>query len=181
MALPPFTPRRSGRGAIFTPTPQPTPSKSIHPNTTFHWTSQRLAPPSYLPDTERCNKTYYNSFTRITSHPGLTPGKGKGKSRAREDERRFTVGDGVIVDVEGGNEGVGVLVRLWEEEQADNEEDLEQDEDDGEVMRMMGEVHWCFRRQDLPGVMKNLSVQDVRPQSYLFFATVLIHSRMKCC
>jgi origin recognition complex subunit 1 len=81
------------------------------------------------------------------------------------EEKRFTVGDGVVVGVEGGNEGIGVLIRLWEEESV-GEEDYEEDNtgnggQDGD-MKMMGEVHWCFRRQDLPGVMKNLTVADVR-------------------
>ena len=85
------------------------------------------------------------------------------------------MGDGVMVSVEGGEEGVGVLIRLWEEledeaserssEEDEGLEDVEigndvQDEERGR--KMMAEVHWCFRRQDLPGIMKNLSVEDVR-------------------
>jgi origin recognition complex subunit 1 len=163
MSTTPFTPRRSTRGAVFTPTPQPTPLSSLHPNTTYHWTSSPLPPPPSLPSLQTSTKTYYNSLTRITSHSGLTPKKGKG--RARVEEKRFTVGDGVVVGVEGGNEGIGVLIRLWEEESV-GEEDYEEDNtgnggQDGD-MKMMGEVHWCFRRQDLPGVMKNLTVADVR-------------------
>lgn len=35
--------------------------------------------------------------------------------------------------------------------------------------RMMAVVHWCFRRKDLPGVMKNLSVEDVSAVCILLF------------
>jgi origin recognition complex subunit 1 len=85
-----------------------------------------------------------------------------------------------MVAVEGGNEGVGVLVRLWEEPADDGDEEDEEESRDSmegtresgngsdqeEDMRMMAEVHWCFRRQDLPGIMKNLSVEDVCSSSF---------------
>ncbi len=76
-----------------------------------------------------------------------------------------------MVAVEGGGEGVGVLIELREEpedeidedEEEEDEEDEEEDEEDEERgPKMMAEIHWCFRRQDLPGVMKNLCVEDVR-------------------
>ncbi|GFZ49562.1 Origin recognition complex subunit 1 [Saitozyma sp. JCM 24511] len=106
-----------------------------------------------------------------------------------------------MVAVEGGSEGVGVLIRLWEEPpESDETEDGEDEDDDGDESsrgdedngpRMMGEVHWCFRRQDLPGIMKNLSVEDnevllaaspVRPVTthlpvQLLLKTVPIYSR----
>jgi origin recognition complex subunit 1 len=108
----------------------------------------------------------------------LTPRKNGKKPRANkgDEESRFAIGDGVLVDVEGGADGVGVLIRLWEE--PDKDEDEEGDEDsnggndsarrkrkeengDATEVRMMAEVHWCFRRKDLPGIMKNLTVEDV--------------------
>jgi origin recognition complex subunit 1 len=160
----PFTPRRSTRGAVFTPTP-------------FHWTSAPLLPPSALSQTQTAGKTYYNSFTRITTSVNTNSingieqikGKGKGKGKEKEQERRFTVGDGVVVGVEGGSEGIGILVRLWEvkEPEEDGDDGSEAGQVDGKVekeaekTRMMGEIHWCFRRQDLPGIMKNLTVADV--------------------
>jgi origin recognition complex subunit 1 len=127
----------------------------------------------------------------------LTPGK-RVKAGQGDEEARFSVGDGVLVKVEGGVDGVGVLVRLWEEPDDEVEEDDEEDKDgqddddakggdaDGRAngegsrsgpgndingngttrtrskTRMMAEIHWCFRRKDLPGIMKNLSVEDVR-------------------
>lgn len=83
-----------------------------------------------------------------------------------------------MVGVDGGD-GVGILVGLYEEEgKAGDEDDDDENEDEDNVdedgagvgddgeeeekeTRMMAEVHWCFRRKDLPGVMKNLSVEDV--------------------
>ena len=190
------TPRRSTRGAIFTPSPFPSPA-AIAPNTTFAWTSAPTSTststssnpshlstggPSTLPLTDR--RTYYNSFTRITSHSGFTPRKGpkgiKGRPKVgkEDEESRFSIGDGVLVKLEGNSEGVGVLIRLWEEpeekaeEESEKDEDAEQkdakdgvygedDEDEEMGTSMMAEIHWCFRRQDLPGIMKNLSVEDV--------------------
>jgi origin recognition complex subunit 1 len=148
-----------------------------------------------------------------------TNGKPKRPKVGREDEeRRFRIGDGVMVGVDGGD-GVGILVGLYEEEgrlgrrhrargrsdgqpgdgsvsegsgsdtggssesgsgngsgsgsDEDSEVDGSQSADEGPdgrrkrtrkdsgKPRMMAEVHWCFRRKDLPGVMKNLSVEDV--------------------
>ena len=192
MSNPP-TPRRSTRGQIFTPSPSAGPS--LQPkNVIFGWTSAPLPASASLPadlDTEG-KRTYYNSFTRITSssrraQPLLTPGK-RVKAAQGDEEARFSVGDGVLVKVEGGTDGVGVLVRLWEEpddaDDGDEEEDG-QDDEEGEggaggradggsrngdgtssksksKTRMTAEIHWCFRRKDLPGIMKNLSVEDVR-------------------
>lgn len=88
----------------------------------------------------------------------------------------------MLVNVEGGNDGVGILVKLWEEEDSDSEDedDSDSDSDDsdddhaGETVgagvgggkgnskkSMLAEIHWCFRRQDLPGIMKNLTVAEV--------------------
>lgn len=192
-----FTPRRSARGQIFTPSPAP--SAVIQPkNVTFAWTSAPLRasdsiPPSLDPDGVR---TYYNSFTRITSHTNrssqlLTPGK-RPKAGKGDEEARFSIGDGVLVKVEGGTDGVGVLIRLWEEPEPEDEEDPESEEEQDEVdeneavdkeekgkgTRMMGEVHWVFRRQDLPGIMKNLSVKDV---SYLAFGSSQLNCRTRFC
>lgn len=186
MSALPVTPRRSNRGAIFTPSPSAAPVYS-QPNTTFAWTSAPHPSPS------ASTRVRYTSFTRIVSHTGqiprkpLQPGK-KPKARKGDDESRFAVGDGVEVRVEGGNEGVGVLVDLWEEpEPEDDEEDgagsdsdgggdveMSEKQQDGEgagqdgqrKTRMMAEVHWCFRRQDLPSIMKNLTVADVRLSSH---------------
>lgn len=160
-----FTPRRSTRGAIFTPSPHPSTSALREPDTTYTW----LSSSSTRPDSPH---PHYNSFSRVVTHPlDSRRGKGKGKSKDGVDESRFAVGDGVMVAVEGGSEGVGVLIRLWEEPpESDETEDGEDEDDDGDESsrgdedngpRMMGEVHWCFRRQDLPGIMKNLSVEDV--------------------
>ena len=175
-----FTPRRSARGQIFTPSPHP--ETALQPkNVIFGWTSAPLPPSASSPaslDPEG-KRTYYNSFTRITTKhrredPLATPGK-RPKAAKGDEESRFTIGDGVLVKVQGNADGVGVLVRLWEEpeeqddsdddqsEEATREDGLEQSEKgDGVGMRMMAEIHWCFRRGDLPGIMKNLTVEDVR-------------------
>lgn len=79
---------------------------------------------------------------------------------------KFAVGDGVLVSVEGGNDGVAVLIDLWEEERS--EDDDEEDEEDGDEVEeehgplMMAEVHWLLRRRDLPDVRRNFKVDDVR-------------------
>jgi len=153
------TPRRSVRGALRTPSPHPSPAL-IRPDTTYAWTAWPLpSSPNSLP--------HYNSFIRIISGSGLRPQKSKARAGKSDEDSRFTVGDGVMVSVEGGSEGVGVLIRLWEEREeteSDGEEEDEEEEEEEEERgpMMMAEVHWCFRRQDLPGVMKNLSVEDVR-------------------
>jgi hypothetical protein len=79
-----------------------------------------------------------------------------------------------MVGVAGGD-GVGVLIGLWQDlgtgrDEGEDEDDESREEDDeeeeeeereGSGRKMMAEVHWCFRRQDLPSIMKNLNVQDV--------------------
>ncbi len=183
-----ITPRRSTRGAgIFAPSPL-TPAFTAS-NVTFTWasgpttdTTSNTTKPSSSSSSEAGpsskRNTYYRSFDRITSHTGLTPRRkgGQGKGQKKDDVDRFTVGDGVLVSVEGGNDGVGILIRLWEEpgdddddderDVVDDDEEQEQEQeksDDGgeKGPKMMAEIHWCFRRQDLPGIMKNLSVEDV--------------------
>lgn len=164
------TPRRSTRGAIFTPSPHPT-QAAVQANTSYHW----LSAPGPSSTDER---TRYNSFRRVVHHSGQTPRRpglaaagGSRKKVARGDEEsRFTVGDGVLVGVDGGD-GVGVLIGLWQEHKKDTDGDEDGDDDDNddgeeegqdeETKGMMAEVHWCFRRQDLPSVMKNLKVEDV--------------------
>jgi origin recognition complex subunit 1 len=79
-----------------------------------------------------------------------------------------------MVGVDGGD-GVGVLIGLWQDlgtkqdgeddEEEEVEEEEEEEDSEGSGKRMMAEVHWCFRRQDLPSVMKNLNVQDVSEPS----------------
>ncbi|ORY35566.1 P-loop containing nucleoside triphosphate hydrolase protein [Naematelia encephala] len=201
----PVTPRRSTRGALFTPTTQASPS-IIPSNTTFAWTSHPVPPPTGVASSS--TSRHYNSFTRIVSHTGLTPRKkfksGRPKAGNGDDESRFAIGDGVLVAVEGNGEGVGILVRLWEEEKrevSDQEDGGEESDEEGKEegkeeedrpeIRMMAEIHWCFRRQDLPSVMKNLSVQDnevllaaspIRPSTTavpipLLLRTVPIYSR----
>lgn len=160
------TPRRSTRGAIFTPSPHPAQAVA-QANTTYHWLSAPLDSSS--------TKIRYNSFRRILHPSALAPRRGRKKVAKGDEESRFTVGDGVLVGVDGGD-GVGVLIGLWqdlsppEDDESDDDEDGAEDEEheqdeeeEGSGKRMMAEVHWCFRRQDLPGVMKNLNVQDVSP------------------
>ena len=169
-----ITPRRSTRGQIFTPT-QSTPAQQPK-NVTYQWTSSPLPlsdsnPASLDPEGRR---TYYDSYKRITTSipkrtANLTPGRQRKAPKAEEEE--FDIGDGVLVKVEGGADGVGILIRLWEEPDDDesDEEDEEKEDDEEETpgekekaeTKMMGEVHWCFRREDLPSVMKNLTVYDV--------------------
>ncbi|WWD19059.1 hypothetical protein CI109_103517 [Kwoniella shandongensis] len=169
MVIAPSTPRRSTRGTIFTPTPHASSHSRAHqPNTTYAWTSAPL--PSSSTST---SSTRYNSFSRIVSRTGgtQTPTTKGGKVRAGkgDEESRFTVGDGVLVAVEGGDEGVGVLIGLWEEpEDGENAEDedgeqeqREEEEEEGERgPKMMAEIHWAFRKQDLPGIMKNVQVDE---------------------
>ncbi|KAK8854793.1 hypothetical protein IAR55_003532 [Kwoniella newhampshirensis] len=194
----PSTPRRSTRGTIFTPTPHSSSHARAHqPNTTYAWTSAPILPASSSSSTfsparnatagtsasggiaGSSSETRYNSFTRIISRTGSTPLKqtpvpGLGKKIVRagkgDEESRFTVGDGVLVAVEGGDEGVGVLIGLWEEpedEDHDEEEgaegnygEEEEEENEDKGPKMMAEIHWAFRKQDLPGIMKNVQVDE---------------------
>jgi origin recognition complex subunit 1 len=162
------TPRRSTRGVIFSPSPFSTPHASTS-NTTYNWLS---APISSSHSSYQEGRTSYTSYSRVTTKP----------RRKGEDESRFHLGVGVIVSVEGGGEGVGILIGLWEEEVGEDDEDSqasdegrgEEDDGDGEKdgdvedgpkTRKLAEVHWCFRKQDLPSVMKNLQVADVSAKS----------------
>lgn len=182
----PVTPRRSTRGAIFTPSPHPTQAVA-QANTTYHWLSAPLNDAAHTngesssgsgSSSSTTKRIRYNSFRRIVG-AGQTPTGRKRKVAKGDEESRFTVGDGVLVGVDGGD-GVGILIGLWQDNTPrssgrngdgdgdwdggsdDEDEDEDEEEDyEGSGKRMMAEVHWCFRRQDLPGVMKNLNVQDV--------------------
>lgn len=134
----PVTPRRSTRQtAIFTPL-----SAVKQGPARYEWTSSATATDE---------RTHYTSFSR-------TRGTGR-----KADEARFSIGDGVSVALEGGAEGIGMLVGLWEEPIPEDErEDDEDDEDrEEEPTRKMACVHWFFRRSDLPSVMRNLTLEDV--------------------
>lgn len=186
-----FTPRRSTRGAIFTPSAAPTAQQLNQTDATYTW----ISGPSTRPDSPH---THYNAYSRIVHAATILGPKRKGKAKA-DQESRFTVGDGVLVAVAGGDEGIGILVRLWEEPEQEHDDDDDEDEeddggsnsrgergsshqgDDGEKkMTMMGEVHWCFRRQDLPGIMKNLSVEDVSRDRPFDMSMRLHRTRMRC-
>ncbi|ORX38507.1 P-loop containing nucleoside triphosphate hydrolase protein [Kockovaella imperatae] len=179
----PITPRRSTRGTVFSPlTPSSTENGlASRDDLIFNWTSAPVqrpsteAGPSSQPivsdaDDEHGLRTYYTSFTRIQKPTG---------KKKKEEVVKFRVGDGVMVSVEGGD-GVAVLTRLWEEpipkdegsddddddddddedEEADDEEGSGEGEGEGLGMRKMAEIHWCFRRKDLPGIMKDLKVEE---------------------
>jgi origin recognition complex subunit 1 len=143
----PVTPRRSTRQtAIFTPL-----SAVKAGPARYEWTS------AAHPDGAR---TSYTSFAR-------TRGAGR-----KADEARFSIGDGVSVALEGGAEGIGMLVGLWEEPVSEDEREPDDDELDehdeaDEPTRRMARVHWFFRRSDLPSVMRNLTLEDVsRPRPW---------------
>ena len=146
------TPRRATRSSVFTPSPSILTPDQIQPEeSTFRWTS------SAQTDQADPFKTHYTSFARLSS----TSSRKKAKP---SEEKRFALGDGVQVSVDGG-EGVGVLIRLWSQPRTvdEDEEESEDGESQGEE-DMMGEVHWVFRREDMPGIMKNVSVEDVSLQ-----------------
>lgn len=74
----------------------------------------------------------------------------------------------MAVALEGGTEGLGIITDMWEEEveevekvEDEEEEEEEVEEEEGEKTVKMAEIHWFLRRHDLPGVMKNLSMEDV--------------------
>ena len=174
------TPRRSTRGALFTPSPHPS-QVAAPANTSYEWLS--------APTSVSTSRTTYSSFRRIVHHaaqsqagPSRTPLKQRKKVAKGDEESRFTVGDGVMVGVDGGD-GVGVVIGMWEahtiegedrdqdEDEEDNERGEEDEEEDGPAKGMMAEVHWCFRKQDLPSVMKNLNVEDVSLALFLLLST----------
>lgn len=158
-----LTPRRSTRGAVFTPSPFPSPSLAAPSDTatTYQWLSPAIYP-------ENSDTPHYTSLRRSVAGTN-TPGRRKGKGKAKgDDDTRFTVGDGVVVSVDGNGEGVGVITKMWEEEvkkeEDDDEGDGAEEEDEGEEGEKtvkMAEIHWCFRRRDLPSIMKNITVEDV--------------------
>ncbi|OCF39968.1 origin recognition complex subunit 1 [Kwoniella heveanensis CBS 569] len=184
----PVTPRRSTRGTIFTPSPSvssygggpSTSTQARKADTSYHWNSAPLANPtsnsnssSGIPGQSSQTQVRYNSFSRIVSRKISTPlriglaGKtaSAGASRAKGDEEsRFTVGDGVLVSVEGGDEGVGIIIGLWEEQPQHtdglDDDDDEPQEEQEEGPRMMAEIHWAFRKEDLPSIMKTANVQE---------------------
>lgn len=159
-----FTPRRSARSEIFTPVPQSPAAQATAAATTFHWLSNASYPDG--PD-----KPHYSSYKRLVNKAALVKRRRTNNAKSGLEESRFSIGDGVLVNVDGGNDGVGILLRLWEEDDADSDDeeesdDSEDDSDDesseeGNKKLMMAEIHWCFRQQDLPGVMKNLNVAEV--------------------
>jgi origin recognition complex subunit 1 len=160
-----FTPRRSTRGAVFTPSPFPSSSlagPSTDTSTSYHW----LSPATYPSGSTEPHYTSLKRVIDLTNTPGRR--KGKGKAKAGDGETKFNVGDGVMVAVEGSSEGVGIITRMWEEEvqkekdEDESDEEMPDQEEEGEKeMIKMAEIHWCFRRFELPGIMKNLTVEDV--------------------
>ncbi|WVR00003.1 hypothetical protein IAU59_007145 [Kwoniella sp. CBS 9459] len=190
------TPRRSTRGTIFTPSPSvasygygngygggalasTTAAQARKADTSYHWNSAPLASTS-----AGSGQIRYSSFSRIVSRKistplriglaGKTAGPGAGTSGSRakgDEESRFAVGDGVLVSVEGGDEGVGIIIGLWDEQKASSsrrieglegdggEENGEDDEED-DGPSMMAEIHWAFRKEDLPSIMKTANVQE---------------------
>ena len=180
----------------FTWTSAPLPSTSqSHEDSNAAGPSKRRADVFDDDDFGQSTKTHYSSFTRITR------ASAKGRKKNKEEVVKFRVGDGVLVSVEGGD-GIGFLTRLWEEpapkdDDSDDEDKSESglggkekgngrsyrdrqgsensegsDGSEADETRMMCEVHWCFRRKDLPGIMKDIKVEEVsfippmRPYSY---------------
>ncbi|KAL1406326.1 Origin recognition complex, subunit 1 [Vanrija albida] len=171
----PVTPRRSTRGAVFTPTAA---APAVPTNTVFTWTG------AARPETS-AGRVYYSGFSRVIKRGGpagatsdsdgeetktKTPTKLEvalpRRRRKPDEEARFAIGDGVVVQVEGGNDGIGMLTALWEEPA---DADDESDDDDSSASsapaadappRMMAQIHWFFRKEDLPGVMRNVKLED---------------------
>lgn len=86
--------------------------------------------------------------------------KGKCLGRALK-AARFEVGDAVAVTLQGGQEGIAVLIDLWEEEIPEQEGDEDSDDEEQETTRKMATVHWCYRKEDLPEVMRSVSMGPV--------------------
>lgn len=195
------TPRRSDRGVIFTPVASPTPGPTPTPAaasssrgkvaptiaTSYHWLTAPYYPSGSSSSGAEDAVPHYTAYKRLVDRTTLV--KRRKHAKVGFEESRFAVGDGVLVNVQGGNDGVGILVRLWEEEEEDSDESDESgsesdgdDDVDGDEQgnggvgvrgkgkngrkakstTMMGEIHWCFRRSDLPSMMRDLSVAEVR-------------------
>lgn len=138
----PVTPRRSTRSnAVFTPT-----AARVPLDATYEWNGPGVpAAPIAGPSSARessppkdMNRVDYTAFTRTR----------------RREELHFEIGDGVVVALEGGNEGIGVVTALYEE-------DADEDDEDEEERKRMASVHWFFRRSDLPSVMRSLQLEEV--------------------
>lgn len=184
------TPARvSERSQLFIPI-APTPERPVQPApasstgrgdnaptiaTSYHWLSAPYYPSGPSSSGAEDAVPHYTAYKRLVDRMTLV--KRRKHAKKGFEESRFAVGDGVLVNVQGGNDGVGILVRLWEEEEEESEDDSasdsdsERDGDGGQQQRtegkkrnvtMMGEVHWCFRRSDLPSMMRDLSVAEVR-------------------
>lgn len=132
----PVTPRRSTRSsAVFTPTAR------APLDATYEWTSAPRPGPS--------TRVHFTSYARTL----------------RRQESRFAIGDGVVVALEGQNEGIGMVTKLYEEdeeaEEGDRDEQQEQQEQQPRGRRRMASVHWFFRKSDLPMIMRNVHLAEV--------------------
>lgn len=180
----PVTPRRSTRGAVFTPT---APVASVPTDTVFSWTGS--AKPAD-------GRVYYSGFSRIVKHSArgkaavvddasdnsdsdkeegsskthtpkvevAVPKRRRAPAPKPDEESRFAIGDGVVVQVEGGNDGIGMLTALWEEPAGDDDDESEDSSRSSvapDTPLMMAQIHWFFRKEDLPGVMRNVKLEDV--------------------
>ncbi|WWC71564.1 uncharacterized protein I206_105522 [Kwoniella pini CBS 10737] len=190
MTIIPSTPRRSTRGNIFTPSPTSNNSKllkSTKLNTIYKWNSAPLNSLNKEEEEEE-GKIKYNSFSKIIKKNNrndlttITPSNlinRKIKIEKEDEESRFTIGDGVLINLEGGNQGVAILIGLYEDfnyykknnhdnddQEKEEEEEEENDDNDNDddfeekKSKMMAEIHWAFRKSDLPSIMKNVNIEE---------------------
>ncbi|ODN78741.1 hypothetical protein L202_04304 [Cryptococcus amylolentus CBS 6039] len=156
--MPAQTPRRTTRDSLrnqatpnsvlslqaYTPT---TTAKSV---TTLTWLGR---PRATEVQKDKSVRTYYNAFDRLISYGGgNTPSRKK--SKKQDEISRFTVGDGVHIITEAGL-AVGVIIALWEEEDAEKDGDESGDEsEEEEGTRMRARIHWASSEADLPSEMR---------------------------
>lgn len=154
------TPRRSTRGLLFSPSTH----RSLLVESSaasFTWASAPTNGDSSFP-------AHYSAVTRTTGvNTPVVWSRGRSLGRAL-DAARFEIGDAVAVSLQGGNEGIGIIIDLREEEvederlghDEDNQDDQKVDES-FEKTRKVAEVHWLFQRDDLPQVMRDVDLADV--------------------
>ncbi|WVQ74926.1 hypothetical protein IAR50_004534 [Cryptococcus sp. DSM 104548] len=157
--MPVQTPRRTTRDSLrnqATPNsllslPAYTPTTTAKSVTTLTWLGK---PRGTEVQRDRSVRTYYTAYDRLTSYGGInTPSRKKGK---KQDEiSRFTVGDGVQVITEAGL-AVGVIIAMWEEEDAEKDGDeSEQESEEEEGSRKCARIHWASCEADLPSEMRS--------------------------
>lgn len=170
--------RKSMRG-LPVPSPSPSRASSTSSRTTDRWAS--------VPVYSQAKRVYYTAFERTASSSLSSSAKAKGKQKEVEPDL-YEVGDTVLIRVDRGPPGIGVIVELWERDEDDKEdEDVEggggsrpppdaDDTEDGPKNELGGEkyvrIKWFQRVKELPSMMANrLKAADVDHSAQIYYTS----------